>query len=561
MSVHSRLPAALAVGFLILTAFGCAGDRTATHSRPSDGAAEASGAPEPPPRLSREQKQSLQEALGAALSDDEALAGALESSSFDDAMREQVRAFYAARDGEPAWVDAKSHERAQALLAAACDATTEGLDPTRWPLEDAQQTLQTHDVASELFVTATLLQVAHDLRYGQVEPDDMRWNIEREKRPPHELLADALEERDPAAALRPRHPLYAPLLEAAASLDQLAARGGWPKVSAGPVLEEGDEDPRVVEVKRRLAATGELEGDVDSPLFDADLAEALRTFQRRNGLEEDGKVGGNTQRALSATPADWAKQVRVNLERLRWLPEEIEGRHVVVNVAGYELEAKDGEKVLFRSPVVVGEAGWATPVMVSGIVRLEVNPKWNVPPRMTRERILPRVQEDPEYPLRNGMTVIDRTTGQAVDPRTVDWTVMEPGQHRFVQRAGPRNPMGEVKLAMDNRFQIYLHGTPEPEAFEQSRRALSHGCVRVKELDALSRFVLPRDVHGEYADALETGEEAWLELAEPLPVYFVYVTAWVDEGGTLQLRPDPYGRDRRLARALGAPDEGALACR
>jgi murein L,D-transpeptidase YcbB/YkuD len=561
---------ALVLGLVLL---GCAQDgpvgqraATATSVEPTR--------PAPPTEeraLPGELRGTLHEALRAALADDEAVA--LRLSDFDDQAREEVAAFYAARDAKPAWLNHEAdRQKGRALLAAACQALDDGLDPSAWPVAAAGERLAAASpgssledlVDAELYLTATLLAYARDLRHGQVDPGEVRWRIDPEEAgqpPAHRVLLAALKSADPAAALRPAHPGYAPLRESLRELREVQSQGGWPEVDPGPVLEPGVEDERVAQVRARLAASGEWQGDTASPVFDEALQAAVLRFQANRGLEQDGKVGPETLRALREPVDAQVLRVRLNLERLRWLPDGIEGRHVVVNVPAYELEAKDGDRTVLQSPVVVGVSDWATPVMVSNIVRLEVNPEWRVPPRMTREEVFPKAQAEPSWVRRNNMQVIERATGRTVDPGEVDWENAGPSDYRFVQRAGPQNPMGEVKLAMDNRFSVYLHGTPDTEAFEQSGRALSHGCVRVKELDALTRFVLPRGDHRTYAQALETGEETWLELDAPVPVYFVYLTAWVAEDGTLQQRPDLYGRDRRLARALGEPDEDALACR
>ncbi len=500
-------------------------------------------------------------------------------------VRAQVLDFYSARDWSPAWVTSTDgHKRAQTLLQTACEAAAEGLDVGAWKLDDAKARLASVQsahgpeavpaaVEAELALTAAFLRVVDDLRHGQVDPERVRWLITAESESKssgddaHALLGELVEKdvtkpKTVLETVRPEHPQYARLLEAKRALEAVKAKGGWPQVSTGKMLKPGDEDPRVTELRKRLAASGELgEGaDLESPLFDDALAEALKRFQRNRGLEEDGALGTATLTALREPVEKQLERIAVNLERLRWLPFGIEGRHLVVNLPDYTLEARDGDKTLFTSPVVVGVDDWQTPIMVSNIVRLEVNPRWTVPPRMTREKIFPKYQAAPDE-LPQSMRIIDRETGDEVDPAEVDWESAEPGQYRFVQRSGPNNPMGGVKLAMDNRFMIFLHGTNEPQAFEQTRRALSHGCVRVKALDEVSRFALPDDEHARYDEARESGRETTLKLEEPLPVYFVYFTAWVDEEGTLQQRPDIYGRDARTAQAMGERAGSPLACR
>ncbi len=500
----------------------------------------------------------------------------------EESVHGEVLDFYATRDWTPAWVTStEGRKRARALIGSACGVTGEGLDPSGWSLDEALARLEALErtdadgegavpaaLEAELALTATFLRIVDDARHGQHDPASVRWLISREdgsRASPHRLLgALAHPERPPDARLpRPAHPQYARLLKARHALETVRARGGWPEVTPGSILKPGDEGPRVVELRRRLAASGELGEHSDTPVFDDALAEALKRFQRNRGLDEDGLVGTATLAALREPVEAQLERIAVNLERLRWLPWPIEGRHLVVNLPDYTLEAKEGARTLFTSPVVVGVEDWQTPIMVSNIVRVEVNPRWTVPPRMAREKIFPKYQASPEEAARGGMRVIDNESGEEVDPVSVDWEAAEPGRYRLVQRPGPGNPMGEVKLPMDNRLMIYLHGTNEPRAFEQSRRALSHGCVRVQALDEVSRFALPEEAHARYAQAREGRRETTLKLDTPLPVYFVYFTAWVDDDGTLQQREDVYGQDARLAKTMrpAEPAEAPRACR
>lgn len=359
-------------------------------------------------------------------------------------------------------------------------------------------------------------------------------------------------------------PGYRRLRTALATYRSLAARGGWPALPEGAVLQRGSRGGAVALLRARLLATGDYAPPADQDpeadtnlVFDAGLEVAVRRFQSRFGLAETGAIGPRTRAALDVPPGRRARQIELNLERWRWLPRDLGRRFVVVNIAGFTAEAVEDGRTRLAMRAIVGTGYRQTPVFSDTITYVVFNPAWRVPRDIAREEIVPLVREDPGYLAREGLHVID-AEAREVDPATIDWSDL-PSRlpWRFEQEPGPRNALGPVKLMFPNPYAVYLHGTPRPELFEQSVRAFSHGCIRLERPLELARYVLDGAAYGDgewndahLRDVLDSGRQTTAPLRRPVPVYIEYWTAWAGPDGTVQFRDDIYERDRALDRAL-----------
>ncbi|MEX0759613.1 MAG: L,D-transpeptidase family protein, partial [Tistlia sp.] len=379
------------------------------------------------------------------------------------------------------------------------------------------------------------------------------------------------------AALAPRHPQYERLRRTLAELRQVAAGGGWTRVPEGETLDPGMRNPRVVLLRERLAGrdpavetpAGEAVGassvgaagaDKSDPAhFDQALERAVRSFQQRSGLAVDGRVGPKTLAALNRTAAELVEVVQANMERWRWLPQDLGPRYLLVNTAGYDLRVVEDGEVVLRMPVVTGTPARATPMFSAEMSYLEVNPTWTVPPTIFAEDYLPELREDPGYLARQRITLYASWSESAVpiDPYSIDWHAVRASPrslpYRLVQSPGPHNALGRIKFMMPNRHTIYLHDTNHPELFSRSRRALSSGCVRLARPDDLAKLVL-KDAEGWDMERLQalyaSGESDRISLQRSWPVHMVYFTVWVDGDGTTHFYDDVYGRDRALVEQL-----------
>lgn len=375
----------------------------------------------------------------------------------------------------------------------------------------------------------------------------------------------------PAAALAPVPPPPGDSLALRLALEGLVRMqegGGWGEVPAGPTLHPGDRDPRVAGLRERLARSGDLpdaaaRGEPD--LFDPALEEGVRRFQSRHALDVDGVVGAGTRGALNVPVEARIRQLRLNLqERHRFLPEPSR-RRILVNIPGFRAWVLEEGVEPEEHRVIVGRTDRPTPLVEGRVAHVVLAPYWNVPPNILTRDKLPILRRDQAYLARQSMTVLARSTGQAVDPSTIDWAHISAAEFNrsywLRQAPGPRNALGFVKFIFPNPYDVYLHDTPDRHLFERGRRPFSSGCIRLEGAMALAERLLG-PVPGWGVDRTRRvaagGVETWVPLPEPIPIHTVYWSAWVGRDGTLYLADDLYGLDAR--RQLPVLEEGMSEC-
>ena len=351
-------------------------------------------------------------------------------------------------------------------------------------------------------------------------------------------------------------------------LHRLRQAADFPALPAGPTLRPGDRDPRVIPLRRAMEAwerivapeppQAETAIDAQNDVYDAALVERVRRFQVLTGLDADGHVGPQTTAMLNIPRQHRIDQVLANLERQRWTRVAPEDRLVRVNIPGFTLTALRHGKTVWETRVIVGQQYRPTPLLRGSIDTVIFNPTWTVPRRLVREDILPKIVADPAYPEKAGMTLSMRGDE---GPVTLDGaavkTLVESGQPlpalQIRQAPGPGNSLGRVKFLFPNHDQIYLHDTPSKQLFNRARRMYSSGCIRVEDPLSLAEFLMNQDEQWprERMEALiEAGKTKTIRI-DPVPIEFVYWTAWPDaQTGELNLREDIYGNDETLARKL-----------
>ena len=482
--------------------------------------------------------------------------------------RSALSEFYAANSYELAW---RSPDQRSQLLTAIESASKDGLDPRDYhaevlaelssrPLEDLSPDLQAD---LDLLFSDAFLMLGSHLLEGKVNPHTIHaeWTANRRQRDMEQVLAQALASGDintAMEALRPTHVDYHKLVQARQTLTELLGQP-WLPVPAGPTIRPGERDERLVEIRRRLIALGDLSGsDATEPnLYGGELETGLPLFQARHGLEPDGIIGRNTLAAINMLPIERVRQIDATLERWRWLPESLGERFVLVNIAGYELKLVDKGTELIRQRVIVGQPFRQTPVFSDRIRYLVVNPTWTVPRRLMIEDQLPQIIRNPDYLQRLNMRVFrgwgaDR---QQIDPATIDWSTLSKNNfpYQLVQEPGPQNALGQIKFMFPNQYDVYLHDTPSQGLFGRVDRSFSSGCIRVEQPFVLAEKLLA-DAPGWNRDriraAVDSAEPKTIMLANPVPVYLQYWTSWVDDKGQLQFRNDIYNRDSRLLAQL-----------
>jgi len=448
--------------------------------------------------------------------------------------------FYSERMYQPIWTDASGFNAAgRSVLGALTKADLEGLSPNDYLINPLAAASAQPDVVaeSEIRLSATMLRFARDLGWGVTLPTEVDADSIYEKAPfdGYLILQRVSSAPDPGVALlglAPKSLAYVLLKKALAEMRTIRSNGGWSTVSAGPTLRLADSGPRVQELRKLLVERGDLDAqNATGDTFDAPLADALTRFQRRLGLEPDGVYGADVVRELNVPISARILQVRLGLERLRWLPDEFTGRRVGVNLADFRVYVLDDDVVTFETRAVIGKEFHETPMFSARMTYVVINPYWNVPTSIARNEILPKASRDPNYLSRNHMEV----TGSSVR-----------------QLPGPWNSLGRYKFMFPNVHNVYLHDTPSKALFDRTDRAFSHGCVRVDNPAELAALLLAKQgwTPERIASKVDAGVETVVTLDVPIPVHITYITAFMDQHGKLNYRRDIYGRDRKLIAAL-----------
>jgi murein L,D-transpeptidase YcbB/YkuD len=462
-----------------------------------------------------------------------------------------------------------------ALIREVHAANAEGLDPELYSASmlDARRReaskgfltkkgFEPHEAtAMDVWLTWLFLKYASDLADGisDLAHSDPKWQIKPEAFDALAHLEGALRDdrvEQSLLDLVPKNPEYEALKKALAGYRQLAANGGWPRVPAPPTvkLKPGQTSPLVPALGARLAATGDYSGalppDGRPAVYGPELQEAVKRFQRRHGLQDDGIVAAPTVAEMNVPIDARVRQIEMNMERWRWLPRVLGERYILVNIPEMRLDVRDGGQVPLSMRVVVGKPDTQTPIFNDLMTHVVFAPYWNVPPDIAEKETMPSMLRDPAFLDRMNMEVVD-AKGNPIDPASVD--LANAGEYRFRQRPGTSNALGLVKFMFPNQFDVYLHDTPADSLFARASRSFSHGCVRVEQPEQLAQYVLrdqPAWTPEKIDEAMHAGHEQTVKLKEPIPVYLGYWTARVTPDGILQFRPDVYGIDARLATKL-----------
>jgi len=485
-----------------------------------------------------------------------------------------VESFYKGRNYLPAWSQNGHLMQVEALLKAIEEAYGDGLSPDYYHLnlirslvdkvgqESAPDSIPLSDL--DILLTDAFLTLGCHLSAGCVNPVtiETEWFAESLKVDVSSVLEQALKKkqiREALTGLRPQKDIYGRLRLALARYRELSSKAEWPLVSAGPGLKKGFRSERVVELRRRLAASGDMSADETTvgDLFDEQVEQSVIIFQKRHGLKNDGVVGRDMLNALNVPLKQRIRQMELNMERLRWILGNMEERFIVVNIANFRLDVIENDKSILSMKVVVGKPYRRTPIFTAKMTYIVINPEWNIPDSIARKEILQKIKKDPHYLTEQNIKVFSdwRSQEQPVDAAKIDWSkaTEKALPYRFRQEPGPLNALGTLKFMFPNKYNVYLHDTPAKHLFSENVRAFSHGCTRIEKPLDLAEYLLrdgPRWSQQELVAALEKGTKQIVLIPHPVNVHFLYLTAWVDESGTVQFRNDIYGRDKSLDEAL-----------
>ena len=477
---------------------------------------------------------------------------------------EQVRRFYGSMNYQLVWIDgdrpSNRYRELERILGRAGD---HGLQAERYrlvlqhPSNDRAKIAPESAPEIDVKITAAFFRYVSHLTGGQIDPRTFQstWAVRPEKPDLVKALTAAVQNDDLPGTmdrLTPPQDGYRDLQQALVRYRAIAAKGGWPSLPPNVKLKPGAQSAAMPALRQRLS----MEGDLDpahekdrSQVFDTPLVEALKRFEERHRLPSDGMLDPETIRALNVRVEERIRTIELNLERWRWLPDKMPARYLVVNVPDFRLEAHESEKAVMDMRVVVGAPENKTPIFADEMTYVVFSPYWNVPPGIASEETIPRAAGDPGFITRNNMEVVS-ASGEVVDPYSVDWS--NAAGLRIRQRPGTGNALGGVKFIFPNNFDVYLHDTNATKLFDRIERGLSHGCVRVEEPHKLAQYVLrdlPEWTPEAIDAAMKSGQEKHVKLKTPIPVYILYKTAWVHDGGVRFLK-DLYGYDADQASKL-----------
>ncbi|WP_398477681.1 murein L,D-transpeptidase [Tardiphaga sp.] len=331
----------------------------------------------------------------------------------------------------------------------------------------------------------------------------------------------------------------------------IAAKGGWPAIPAEAKYAAGAEGADVDLLRRRLVITGDLFTVENTGPYNDELIAGVKRFQLRNGLLATGLVGPRTLAALNVPVEKRIQQLEASLQRMQALGFKFGDRYVVVNIPAAYAEAIEGEKVVRRYRVVVGKSEKPSPTVTSQINNVNLNPTWTVPSSITKHEISARMRKDPGYLARMHMQVLDGR-GNALDPASVDWSEGKVPDVTVRQDPGEWNALGRVRIDMPNSYAVYMHDTNQRNLFANDYRFDSHGCARVDNVRDLAAWLLKDTANWDRTQidlGIATGQRLDIKLTKPVPVAWVYLTAWMARDGIVQFRNDVYDQDAQLNEA------------
>ncbi|NHQ59977.1 L,D-transpeptidase family protein [Chlorobium sp. BLA1] len=483
-------------------------------------------------------------------------------------FRNRLARFYAARGYRPVWI---KRTMITELITAIESAADDGLDPADYHIRALRvfynqppQTPQ-QEANCDLLLSDAFLTLATHLRYGKVDPVslDPNWNINdfhRSTALEYRLQNAVTAERIAAvlAELRPQHSEYLQLRKGLIRNRALAKDGGWPVVPDLTGLKEGVTDNRVLPLRKRLVVSGDMTVTVadTARIYDKRMVEAVKRFQKRNGMVADGVPGPATFRAMNLPVERRIEQIRINMERCRWFMNDLEPTYIMVNIAEFSLRYVEHGRNRWGTRVIVGQPYRETPVFKADMQYIVFNPRWVVPPTILSKDVLPAIRKNSAYLSRKKLNILDRN-GAVVSPASVNWSQYTGANfpYRLQQTAGDHGALGRIKFMLPNRHTVYLHDTPTKDLFEKSSRTFSSGCIRVENPQELARLVLQDSLkwsRERIQAAINSGKTATVYLPKRIPVFILYLTAFA-EGDEIVFLDDVYNRDSAVLKALDKP--------
>ena len=415
----------------------------------------------------------------------------------------------------------------------------------------------------DLLLSDAFFHLASHLEIGKVDPSiiDKDWEISR-KDPVFnysELLSKAIAEgqiRQNLEMLYPKFSIYKKGREVIRVLvdEEKKDTLNWKKVKISKSIKVGESNNDIPVLRERLQFWGILDSYefYDPKLYDSVMMNAVKDFQGLNGMEIDGVIGNMTVAAMNDSPQDRIDKARVNMERLRWLPDTVKNAEfILVNIANFQLDYIKNLDTLVSERVIVGKKYHESPIFMAEMSYIVFSPYWNIPYSITKSEIIPSVRKNANYISAKNMEVVT-TSGKVVDPSTIDWT-SKSFPYLVRQKPGPGNSLGLVKFMFPNKHNVYIHDTNARSLFANDDRARSHGCIRIQNPDVFAKVLLREDptwTMDKIHESMNQTQEQVVKLNRNIPVVLVYLTFWADSKGKAHFREDIYDRDAPILAAL-----------
>ncbi|HTQ66367.1 MAG TPA: L,D-transpeptidase family protein [Puia sp.] len=452
-------------------------------------------------------------------------------------LQTDIQKFYQSRNYAYAWYDTKGIiEQADNLYNKMMNISEEGLPETILYKDSLMRifddTVSTQIPENELMLTSQYFDYANKVWRGisEKQSKSLNWFIPRKKLDVLSLMDSMLKDTSSSFIKNGySHRQYNLLKEYLQQYRTLDQQNNWAEIKTNSKsFRKGDKSETIIAIRQRLNLLGDLPVNSSSTFFDQGLEDAVKNFQSRFGMKIDGVIGKEMIKQLNIQPENYIRQIIVNMERCRWVPNSLDKDYLVVNIPAFTLTAYEKDSVVFSMNVVVGQTVHKTVIFNGDLKYIVFSPYWNVPPDILKKEILPGIKKDPNYLSKHNMEWNGKTVRQ---------------------KPGPDNSLGLVKFLFPNEYHIYLHDNPAKSLFNEHVRAFSHGCIRVANPKKLASYLLrknPEWTEEKIDRAMKSGKEQYVTLKDEVPVYIAYLTAWVDRTGRLNLRKDIYNRDNRL---------------
>jgi murein L,D-transpeptidase YcbB/YkuD len=485
----------------------------------------------------------------------------LERDSGMHPFAEDVLSFYQRRGYEAAWLDGdtltqSAHDFLSTLDHYEKDFGDSSLDAG---LEDPHiERMMVYGLPDgktmvDLRLTATFFRYAQRVYNGtSADLRDLEWYIPRMKKDYQRLIDTLVRSPGTYSIYEPVNAYYKSLKKVLVQYRAIEKNGGLPLVSSTSRLRPGDSSVAVIQLRRALLVTGDYAGDDTTAAYNDRLTAAVLRYQGRLGLRMTGQADTLTLAEINTPIAIRIRQIMLNMERLRWLPDSLPASYIFVNIPEYRLHVYEDNIDTLSMDVVVGRAASATSIFTGRLSVVDICPYWNVPVSIIKNEMLPQLKKNPGYITKNHLEVLSR--GTVVDPYEINWNKYTSGvPYDIRQVPGPDNSLGLVAFFFPNSFSIYLHDTPAKSLFGESSRAFSHGCIRLSDAARLADYVFRHDpvmTPSHIRELMDQRIERKYAVNPNIPVYIAYFTAWVDPSGHINFRPDIYGLDTKLSKEI-----------